>query len=1041
MVDDVKRDLGRLVSAVCSEERAPVEKSTSKSGICLVPASIHLDAFEGTLLDSMKKLLWIGAAALALICLGAAKNSGTRTITVTEGTNVNVTVSPDRKTIIMDLQETLWSLPISGGVAKRLTDPFLEPARPDWSPKGDLVAFQSFKGGTFHIWLMKPDGTGVRQLTEGHADDREPRFSPDGKKVAFSSDRAFKGNYDIWVADVGTGKLTQWTSTPADEFEPAWSPDGAEIAYVSGTGAAGTTIQSTDSSVHTKPVISAPQGARLNSPSWSPDGKKIAYSQISGNTTRLMISGQPVGTGSDVFPFPATWLSPNRLLYTGDGKISTITFGSGETKAIAFQAKFQMNRPAYNRRQTDFDSTAPRIVKGILSPTLSPDGKRIVFQALNQLWLMEIRGQPQQLTTGNYYKQFPAWSPDGKQIAYSSDKAGTADIYILDLATESERQVTKLADSAEIEPAWSPDGKKLAFQKNAATYTVNIASGEIKEAIKETYEPGRASWSANGKAISLAALQPYSRRFREGTNVIETVDLATGKVTFTEPAPYKSISTRSVDGPIYSPDGTEMAFVMDGYLWVRPVDANGIPIGEARPINEEMTDAPSWSGDGKHLLYISNGKLRIVAADGATAPTTVPFDLAWTRENTTKKILVHAGRLWDGLGPNVRSNVDIVIAGRRIQKIEPHRDESHEGIDVIDASNLTVMPGLWEAHNHGYGGLASYGDRAGRIWLAYGFTTLQSQGDQAYGQLEIKESFESGSRVGPRYFSAGEPIDGERGYYGTDHGVTNEKELQLELDRAQALEYDNLKTYVRLPHELQLVAMKFAHEKLGTWAASHYGMPGLSYGMDGMTHVSATSRWGYSYTRSYGGVTYQDIRSLFAATGEFLISTPFAASALYAEDPGILVDPRIATLNTPWSQKTMMAARDRALNTDQSLTLDNLKQEEETLIAVMRAGGTVLLGTDSPLPGLAILNHLGLRAEVKYGMQPWEALQTATLLPAKTLGYGKDLGSIEAGKLADLVMVSGDPLRDIKDAANVRNVMVDGRLYSTTELMAPFAGK
>ena len=114
----------------------------------------------------------------------------------------------------MDLQETLWSLPIGGGTAKRLTDPFLEPARPDWSPKGDLIAFQSFKGGTFHIWLMKPDGTGVRQLTDGHADDRDPRFSPDGKRVAFSSDRGFKGNYDIWVADVESGKLARWTSTP-----------------------------------------------------------------------------------------------------------------------------------------------------------------------------------------------------------------------------------------------------------------------------------------------------------------------------------------------------------------------------------------------------------------------------------------------------------------------------------------------------------------------------------------------------------------------------------------------------------------------------------------------------------------------------------------------------------------------------------------------------------------------------------------------------------------------------------------------------------
>jgi imidazolonepropionase-like amidohydrolase len=213
----------------------------------------------------------------------------------------------------------------------------------------------------------------------------------------------------------------------------------------------------------------------------------------------------------------------------------------------------------------------------------------------------------------------------------------------------------------------------------------------------------------------------------------------------------------------------------------------------------------------------------------------------------------------------------------------------------------------------------------------------------------------------------------------------------------------------------------------------------LSFGMDGMTHVSATSRWGYSYTRSYGGISYQDIRKLFPAAGEFLISTPFSASALYAEDPQILDDPRIATLNTLWQQKTMMQARDRAVKTDQTATLEGLKAEEDTLASILHAGGTVVLGTDSPLPGLAIVNHLGLRAEVKFGLQPWEALQTATFLPAKAFGYGKDLGSLEPGKLADLVLVAGEPLRDIKDAAKIQQVMVDGRLYTVAELMAPFA--
>jgi Tol biopolymer transport system component/imidazolonepropionase-like amidohydrolase len=965
-----------------------------------------------------------------------------RTVSVTEGTNVNVILSPDRKTIIMDLQEALWSLPAVGGSAKRLTDPFLEPARPDWSPQGGLVAFQSFKGGTFHIWLMKPDGSGVRQLTEGHGDDRDPRFSPDGSKVAFSSDRAFKGNYDIWVAEVASGKLTQWTSTPADEFEPAWSPDGSRIAFVSGTGSNGTLIESINAAGERKTILTAPAGAHVNSPSWSPDGTKVAYTQFSGRRTRLMVSGEVVGAMEDVFPFPPTWTSSNQLLYTGNGKIVQTTLGSGETKTIPFDAKISLNRPTYKHRQPDYESTAARQVKGILNPALSPGGNRIVFEALNQLWIMDIGGKPQPLTNDSYYKQSPAWSPDGKSIAYSCDRAGTADIYVLDLATKNEKRVTSLADSAELNPTWSLDGKQIAFQKqDDTTHIVDLATGAIKQVANASFELGRPSFSRDGTAMSLAVLRPYTRRFREGTSLIETIDLASGKITLTEPAPYKSITTRSVDGPVYSPDGTQMAFVMDGYLWLRPVDSRGLPTGEARPINEEMTDAPSWSGDGKRLLYLSNGRLRLIAADGSTPPSDVPLDLTWHRETPMNTTVIHAGRLWDGLGANERTNVDIVVTGRRIQQIVPHRDALHSGAQVIDASNLTVMPGLWEAHNHGYGGLASFGDRAGRIWLAYGFTDVQSQGDQAYGQMEIKESFAAGRRVGPRYFATGEPIDGERGYYGTDHGVTNEKELRLELARAEALDYDNLKTYVRLPHDLQLQAMKFAHEKLGVWTASHYGMPGLSYGMDGMTHVSATSRWGYSYTRSFGGVTYQDIRSLFSASGEFVISTPFAAAALYAEDPKILEDPRIATLNTPWEQRTMLTSRDRALDTDQTTQLENLRAEEETIVAVLHGGGTAILGTDSPLAGLGILNHLGLRAEVKYGLKPWEALQTATLLAAKALGYGRDLGSLEAGKLADIVMVAGDPLRDIKDAAKVEQVMVDGRVYTISDLVAPYAGK
>jgi imidazolonepropionase-like amidohydrolase len=137
----------------------------------------------------------------------------------------------------------------------------------------------------------------------------------------------------------------------------------------------------------------------------------------------------------------------------------------------------------------------------------------------------------------------------------------------------------------------------------------------------------------------------------------------------------------------------------------------------------------------------------------------------------------------------------------------------------------------------------------------------------------------------------------------------------------------------------------------------------------------------------------------------------------------------------------MVQARDRAVSLDQTTTLENLKAEMDTVVGVMRAGGVVALGTDSPLAGNAILNHLGLRAEVKYGMQPWEALQTATVLPARAFGYEKDLGTVEVGKLADLILVAGEPLKDVRDVAKVRQVIVDGRLYTIPDLLGPFQPK
>ncbi len=259
----------------------------------------------------------------------AAPLAKPKLITISEGTDTQVTVSPDHKTIIADLQGLLFSMPITGGPAKQLTTPQQEASHPDWSSKGDLVALQSYSGGTFHIWTMRPDGSGLKQITTGHGDDREPRISPDGTTIAFASDRAFKGSYDIWTVNIATGALKQITSSEADEFGPAWSPDGTRIAFVSGTGIQGKTIEAItlDTGKQTTVATSIPAG-RVEAPSFSPDGKSLAYVQFHGvgmfmNTAQLNITGATTYTGKaeDTFPFPAIWLSNTELLYTADGHI------------------------------------------------------------------------------------------------------------------------------------------------------------------------------------------------------------------------------------------------------------------------------------------------------------------------------------------------------------------------------------------------------------------------------------------------------------------------------------------------------------------------------------------------------------------------------------------------------------------------------------------------------------------------------------------------------------------------------------------------
>jgi Tol biopolymer transport system component/imidazolonepropionase-like amidohydrolase len=966
-------------------------------------------------------------------------------LTITQGTSMAASASPDGQSIAIDLLGGIWILPIRGGEAKRITPELLEARQPAWSPDGRSIAFQGYDDGAWHIYVIGAEEGEAKAITNGVFDDREPAWSSDGSHIAFSSDR-FGGITTIWTVTVSTGEVRRMSTR--DGWMPIWLPGDRELMFVSSDAANAAPgrepspgLWAVAADGHERPIVTdVPAEGVPVAGAWNRSGEHLAY--IAGGA--LYVDNRRLVDGADFFPFKPQWLSSNELLYTANGQIwrastgtagarggaSVARRGTASTRIVPFAAKVSLQRSSYTIAHRPLEPADPQKLAGISGPVVAPDGSGIAFTAMGDLWLLPSGQQPIQLTNDPAMDIDPAWSPDSTRIAFASDRGGKMDLWVRDLGNNSLSRLTDERGSVS-GPAWSPDGNHIAFlidHRVLAVLDLRHDAHRFAFGTPSHGELGRPTWSSDSFSIAVGALLPYSNRYREGLNQILLYSSNSTAISSSVIFPEHSAGNRQDTGPVWSPDGFHMAFTSEGKLWVVPVDERGGATAPPLPIAGDQPESPSWESDSRHIVYQTPRGLRRILADGGVSDS-IPVELTWRNGATPERIVIHAGHVLDTTLEAMRGQTDIVIESGVIRGLEAHRDELHTGA-VVDASNEFVIPGLVDIHAHLDDG---YGENFGRVWLAYGITSLRIPSINPYAGLEQREAFDAGRRAGPRVFLAGDPFDGVRLYYPGGISVTSDEQMDRELDRAATLGVDFFKTYVRLPDRLQKRVIEFAHAG-NKPVTSHELFPAVAYGIDGIEHLSGTSRRGYSSKLSATGHAYQDVIDLIAKSGVTLTPTIGIMGAFAARESGdktLLFDPRLSLFPLSLvAQLTDMSAAVRDPARDRAIA-----PYEATLKAVVAGGGTLLAGTDSPIVPYGLGLHVELESYVHAGLTPFQALQTATVNAAQALGVANEIGSVEPGKLADLTFLGSDPLMDIRNTRDVKRVMRGGRLFTVNELI------
>lgn len=388
-------------------------------------------------------------------------------------------------------------------------------------------------------------------------------------------------------------------------------------------------------------------------------------------------------------------------------------------------------------------------------------------------------------------------------------------------------------------------------------------------------------------------------------------------------------------------------------------------------------------------------------------------------------LVVRGGRVIDGSGQPPIENATVVIEGDRIVAVHTGAFEPPAGSRVVEAGGLTILPGLIDMHVHAQ-------DWMWPLFLRFGVTSVRDLGNDPDSILKLRDDERQGRLKAPRIFAAGPLLDGNPPMWGTGWGGTlglgSADEARAAAERLLDRGVDLLKVYQRLPLDVTRAAVEVATAR-GVPVAGHLSavtaQQAAELGVRTIEHASGIDLVGSTETLQAaarlfgGGGTYLDATLLVY---DNLANLPTIGNMRY---PNLgLVPPSVALGWLNWRNDFVTRA-----TSDERLGFGQRASKGRSTLVTMidDLGGRLVVGSDTPMPfvvpGASV--HEEMERMVGAGVAPLRVIRAATGAAAEALGR-PELGTVSAGALADLVLVSGDPSRDIKATRNIRAVLKGG---------------